>query len=155
MEGRRAVSYWPEVVAEGLANWVVCRALPSFLYMMQDEPRQSAQASKLMESLSSENPGFVTVVSVVELAWVLGGCYALDRGQIADAIDGLLRTQEIVIERAEVVWKAAPTARGLVTERNKNRKAQVEQVRVLRVEAVGGPAQGDAAPAQAEAQRLM
>lgn len=81
-------------------------------YIMQDDPRQSPQASRLVESLSAEVPGFVTLVSIVELVWVLGSCYELQRAQIGDMIEGLLRTQEIVLERAETIWKAARLYRG-------------------------------------------
>ena len=48
-------------------------------YIMQDDARQSALATRLVESLSVESPGFVPLVSVVELAWVLSSAYALDR----------------------------------------------------------------------------
>jgi predicted nucleic-acid-binding protein len=75
-------------------------------YIMQDDARQSALATRLVESLSVESPGFVPLVSVVELAWVLSSAYALDRGQVVQACESLLRTKEIVVERAEIVWKA-------------------------------------------------
>lgn len=75
-------------------------------YIMQDDARQSAQATRLVESLSVGSPGFVPLVSVVELAWVLSSAYDLDRTQLVLAFEGLLRTKEIVVERAETVWKA-------------------------------------------------
>ncbi|MCK6453697.1 MAG: type II toxin-antitoxin system VapC family toxin [Alphaproteobacteria bacterium] len=75
-------------------------------YIMQDDARQSPQATRLVESLSVGSPGFVPLVSVVELAWVLSSAYDLDRTQLVLAFEGLLRTKEIVVERAETVWKA-------------------------------------------------
>ena len=75
-------------------------------YIMQDDARQSALATRLVESLSVESPGFVPLVSVMELAWVLSSAYALDRGQVVQAFESLLRTKEIAVERAEIVWKA-------------------------------------------------
>ena len=48
-------------------------------YVMQDDPRQSPRATRLMESLSAEAPGFVSVVTLVELVWVLSGSYGLNR----------------------------------------------------------------------------
>jgi predicted nucleic-acid-binding protein len=75
-------------------------------YIMQDDARQSVLATRLVESLSVESPGFVPLVSVVELAWVLSSAYALDRGQVVQAFETLLRTKEIAVERAEIVWKA-------------------------------------------------
>ena len=75
-------------------------------YIMQDDERQSLMASRLTESLTTEEPGFVSIVSVIELGWVLGGAYGLDRQQLAQAFEALLRTKEVVIDRAENVWQA-------------------------------------------------
>ena len=75
-------------------------------YIMQDDTRQSPLASKLVESLTADAPGFVTLVSIVELVWVMESCYALERAQLGEALEGLLRTKEFVVERAETIWKA-------------------------------------------------
>lgn len=75
-------------------------------YIMQDDAKQSPLATRLIESLSPAVPGFVGLVSVVELAWVLSGAYRLERSQLVEAFEALLRTKEIVVERAETVWKA-------------------------------------------------
>jgi predicted nucleic-acid-binding protein len=81
-------------------------------YIMRDDARQAAAATRLIESLSIESPGFVPLVSVVELTWVLGAAYELDRGQLVQALEGLLRAKEIVVERAEIVWKALRVLQG-------------------------------------------
>lgn len=75
-------------------------------YIMQDDARQAPLATRLVESLSAESPGFVPLVSVVELSWVLSSAYELDRTQLVEAFEALLRTKEIVVDRAETVWKA-------------------------------------------------
>lgn len=75
-------------------------------YTMQDDAKQSAQAVRLLETLSVDKPGFVTLVSVVELVWVMSSCYDLSRSQLVTALESLLRTKELVIENAEVVWRA-------------------------------------------------
>ena len=46
------------------------------------------------------------LVSLVELAWVLSSAYALERAQLVQAFEALLRTQELVVDRAETVWQA-------------------------------------------------
>lgn len=81
-------------------------------YIMQDDARQSALATRLVESLEADAPGFVSLVSVVELAWVLGSAYGLDRTQLVEAFEGLLRTKELVVDRAETVWKALRVFQG-------------------------------------------
>jgi predicted nucleic-acid-binding protein len=75
-------------------------------YIMQDDARQAAKATALVESLSDAQPGFVTLVSVVELAWVLSSCFELTRDQIAQALDALLRTRQLVVDRADQVMRA-------------------------------------------------
>jgi predicted nucleic-acid-binding protein len=75
-------------------------------YIMQDDPKQAPLATRLVESLSAEAPGFVPLVSVVELAWVLSSAYDLKREQLVQVFESVLRTKELVIECAEVIWKA-------------------------------------------------
>ncbi len=74
--------------------------------IMLDDTKQSPKATQLIESLTAEAPGFVSLVSVVELVWVLASCYDLTREQLAEALDVLLRTKEVVIDRADQVLKA-------------------------------------------------
>lgn len=76
-------------------------------YLAQDDPKQSAVATRYIEGrLSPENPGFVSTVTLCEVAWVLAGNYAADRKRIREIVERLLATKQIVIEQAEVVWKA-------------------------------------------------
>jgi predicted nucleic-acid-binding protein len=78
-------------------------------YIMQDDPKQSPKATRLIESLTVEVPGFVAIVVIVELGWVLSSAYGLTRAQVAQAIEALLRTKEIVIDRADHVRSASRT----------------------------------------------
>ena len=76
-------------------------------YLAQDDPKQSAVATRFIESrLSAENPGFVSTVTLCELAWVLAESYGAERKRIREIIEGLLATKQLVIERAELVWKS-------------------------------------------------
>ncbi len=74
-------------------------------YIMQDDIKQSPLATRIVESLTSASPGFVSLVAIVELAWVLSSSYELSRSQIIEAFEALLRTKELVIEHCETVWK--------------------------------------------------
>jgi predicted nucleic-acid-binding protein len=76
-------------------------------YIVQDDPRQSALATRLFErTLTPEDPGFITLVALLQIAWVLTGAYGVDRATIRKVVEGLLGTREIVVEDAEIVWKA-------------------------------------------------
>jgi len=76
-------------------------------YLAQDDPKQSAVATRFIEGrLTTENPGFVSTITLCEIAWVLADSYGADRKRIRDAMEGLLATKQLVIERSELVWKA-------------------------------------------------
>jgi predicted nucleic-acid-binding protein len=76
-------------------------------YVTQDDARQAAAASRLFERvLTVERPGFVGLITLCEVAWVLAGCYDADKTRIAAVIEALLGTRQLVVEEAEIVWKA-------------------------------------------------
>jgi predicted nucleic-acid-binding protein len=75
-------------------------------YIMQDDAKQAAKATKLIEDLTAQEPGFITLVSVVELVWVLSSCFELNRGQIVQALDVVLRSKQLVVDQAEHVVRA-------------------------------------------------
>ena len=76
-------------------------------YVVQDDPVQSALATKLVETrLSQDTPGFVTSVTLCELVWVLTDCYAADRAKIITVIETLLATRQIRVERADLALRA-------------------------------------------------
>jgi predicted nucleic-acid-binding protein len=75
-------------------------------YIMQDDPKQSPKATRLIESLDSDNPGYITLVSVVELYWVLTSSYELTGPQVAKALEVMLRSKQLWVERADQVMRA-------------------------------------------------
>jgi predicted nucleic-acid-binding protein len=75
-------------------------------YIMQDDVKQSLKATKLIESLNSDNPGYITMVSIVELYWVLTVSHELTGQQAAQALEAILRTKQFLVERADQVMRA-------------------------------------------------
>jgi len=76
-------------------------------YVAQDDAKQSAKASELIESLTVSSPGFITMVTVVELVWVLQSPrYESSKAEIIVVLEMLLRTRELKLENAETVWQA-------------------------------------------------
>ena len=75
-------------------------------YIMQDDAKQSSKASALIESLDADHPGFISLVTVVELYWVLTTCYDLTGSQVKEALESLLRAKQIVVDRADQVLRA-------------------------------------------------
>lgn len=75
-------------------------------YVAQDDPVQSAKATAVIESLTTTTPGFVAMVCVVEVVWVFQSCFKASRTEIVAVLETLLRTKELKVERAEVIWQA-------------------------------------------------
>jgi predicted nucleic-acid-binding protein len=85
-------------------------------YIIQDDVKQSPLANRLIESLSAESQGFIPIVVIVELVWVLSDCYALQRDQLTEVLQRILRTRELLVERAEIVWGALRLFHGATIE---------------------------------------
>jgi predicted nucleic-acid-binding protein len=75
-------------------------------YIMQDDPKNSPKANQLIESLDGDNPGYITMVSVIELYWVLTSCYELTGEQVGQALGAILRTKSFLVERSDQVMRA-------------------------------------------------
>ena len=75
-------------------------------YIMQDDEAQSNLANNLMESLTLVQSGWVSIVTIIELTWVLDRSYHLTRTQITQALETLLHTRELQVDQAETVWRA-------------------------------------------------
>lgn len=75
-------------------------------YFVQDDEVQAETATNLIESLSADKPGFVSLVTLVELVWVMQRCFKVAKPTIADVLISLVRSKEIIVADAEIVWKA-------------------------------------------------
>ena len=75
-------------------------------YITQDDPIQSEKANALFESLSTGLEAYVTVVSLVELVWVLSSCYGSGKAEISIVVESLMHTKYIIVQDADIVWKA-------------------------------------------------
>ncbi len=60
-----------------------------------------------MNSLSFESPGFLSLIVVAELVWVLAISYRYQKKEIEQVLENLLRSKELVIERADIVSQAS------------------------------------------------
>jgi predicted nucleic-acid-binding protein len=76
-------------------------------YFAQDDPVQSARAVDLIEGrLREDDPGFVSIVAMVEMAWVLERSYGLGEQELAAIIERLLQAPVLVIEDEVEVFTA-------------------------------------------------
>ncbi len=75
-------------------------------YIAQDDMVQSGRATLLIESLTEDNPGFVSQIVLVELVWVLKRAYHLDRRGILQVLRKLLQTASLVVENSSMTAQA-------------------------------------------------
>ena len=76
-------------------------------YLVRDDEQQAESARALLESLTTERPGYACREVIVELVWVLERAYGVSRERIATILQELVATQSLVIEAAEDVARAA------------------------------------------------
>jgi predicted nucleic-acid-binding protein len=76
-------------------------------FLTQDDPIQSPRATEIIERrLTEENPGFVSIVAMVETVWVLDRAYRLAANEIAAAVERMLQTDVLVVENEQEVFSA-------------------------------------------------
>jgi len=79
-------------------------------YLTQDDPVQSAVATEIMEQrLSEDDPGFVSIVAIVETVWVLHRAYAMASQEVGAAVERLLQADALVLENEQDVFTAMIT----------------------------------------------
>ena len=75
-------------------------------FLVQDDEVQSPIATRVFSSLSRERPGFIGAVALAEITWVLGRAYKASRDDIARAVEGLLRSAELIVENPDAAYRA-------------------------------------------------
>jgi len=81
-------------------------------YLLQDDPAQSRRANPIVDGLlSEENPGFLNLVTILELVWVLRSLLQQTPRQVAHRLEGLLAADTLVIQNEQQVFEATVALR--------------------------------------------
>jgi len=76
-------------------------------YLAQDDPIQSPKASQIFERrLTEREPGFISLVTMVETVWVLDTVYGLAAREIAQAVERMLQADTLVVQNEQEVFTA-------------------------------------------------
>jgi predicted nucleic-acid-binding protein len=76
-------------------------------YLAQDDPVQSRRATEIIEQqLTRSSPGFVSIATILELAWVLKSIYLKPKEEVVAAIRRLIETDNLVIQNEVEVYQA-------------------------------------------------
>ena len=77
-------------------------------YLAQDDARQSALATRLIEkTLSPSNRGFVSLITLMETVWVMESCYGADAATVAGILDDLVDASSLQLQDAQAVKTAS------------------------------------------------
>jgi predicted nucleic-acid-binding protein len=76
-------------------------------YIVEDDPDQAELARIAIEDqCTTEEPGFISLMVVCELVWVLQRAYKCTRDQVGEVVMNLLLTETFSIEHHDVAWQA-------------------------------------------------
>lgn len=81
-------------------------------YLAQDDPAQSPRAAEIIRRrLTEQEPGFICLVTILEIVWVLKSLYKRSRQEIANDIEMLLAADTLEIQNAQEVYHAVVALR--------------------------------------------
>jgi len=76
-------------------------------YLTQDDPAQSARATRLIErQLTERRQGFISLIVLVELWWVLKRLYRATALELRQTLQDLLDTRQFAFEQRDAVIRA-------------------------------------------------
>ena len=76
-------------------------------FIVQDEPKQSQIASRLIENiLSAENKGFISSIVLCEVVWVLKRLYRQPKDRLLLVVKTILEAEVFEVEHRDCAWRA-------------------------------------------------
>ena len=75
-------------------------------YITQDGEEAATVTAYLERECSQARPGFICLVVLCELVWVLRRAYKYDRSSVVAILESLLSTAEFEVEHASLAWRA-------------------------------------------------
>ena len=76
-------------------------------YIVEDDFEQAVVARQLIENIcSTKKPGYITLMVLCELVWVLTVSYNCKHQQIVLVLENVLLTETFEVENHEIAWIA-------------------------------------------------
>jgi predicted nucleic-acid-binding protein len=77
-------------------------------YLLQDDPKQAIRANHIVDHvLSGRNPGFISLVTILEIVWVLRSLLKQTPTEIATHLEHLLAADSLEVQNEQQVFEAA------------------------------------------------
>ena len=81
-------------------------------YLMQDDPTQSKAANIIIDRLTMASPGYISLITTLEIFWVLRSSFKLTPSQICEELQLLLGAKTLLFQNEQQVLKAIFTLKG-------------------------------------------
>ena len=76
-------------------------------YLVQDDPVQSRRATEIItRQLTEQEPGFVSLVTILEVVWVLKSLYKRSRQEVANDIEMVVAADTLEVQNEQEVYTA-------------------------------------------------
>jgi predicted nucleic-acid-binding protein len=75
-------------------------------YLVQDDSAQWPKAAAVIERCTEEDPGFVSLACILEIAWVLGSLYRRTHWEVAGHIEMILTADALEVQNEQEVYQA-------------------------------------------------
>jgi predicted nucleic-acid-binding protein len=72
-------------------------------YITKDDLEQGRRAADLLRNLTLESMGYVSLVTLIELVWVLRSQYRLSKSELIQRLEQMLDTPELIVENHSAV----------------------------------------------------
>ena len=75
-------------------------------YIVRDDFAQAERADAVLNECTAEEPGFVAIVSLTEMVWVLRSYYRIPKVALITCIERLFNAENLVMESAQAIRQA-------------------------------------------------
>ena len=76
-------------------------------FLVDDDPVQSPRAKEIItRRLAKQDPGFISLVTILEIVWVLKSLYKRSRQEIASDIEMVLAADTFEVQNEQQVYSA-------------------------------------------------
>ena len=75
-------------------------------YIVRDDRAQAQRADAAIRTCTAEDPGFISIVSLAEMVWVLQSYYRMPKDQLILCLERLFNANNLIMEGAAAIRMA-------------------------------------------------
>jgi predicted nucleic-acid-binding protein len=79
---------------------------------VDDDAEQTAASLRAIKRFTEDEPGFISLIAIAEMFWVLNKVYRVPPTEVAKAVERLLQVENFYIQNATQVYLAVDAVKG-------------------------------------------